>query len=232
MSTDETTPDAHGFWARNWLLAVLAVLMVGAIVAVTLQARSDGAVIDEQETRMAQIRSEIRTAQLEREEEVEADVLATLGLSTSRLAQDAPIIDRFVDTAFTWTSGVDYELARTDLQEQFGLSASDPFLTEFMPPSSYNEDASGERYYTIDVLGMNSSAGSMDISVVRAVADEYSYVVVAQMDLTSDDVLAGTNGTASSTAHRQVLLEMTLTGDGEITSVTGIPAEGEARSSG
>jgi hypothetical protein len=221
-----------GFVRRNgWVLAIAALLAVIATVFGMTWAGQQWA-LDRQKSAIDTLQERLKAAQLKNSERVSQDVLKSLGVSQGRLGEDAPIITSLVETAFTWDSGTAYEQARTKLKDTYGLSEKDAFLKDFMPPSRYNEDSTGKRYYYIDAEGLNSSVdGSPDIQVVKVVADDYTYLVLVDVGVTTDSVKQNGSRPGAVTADRRMLLFVTVDAAGDVSGFSGVPANGATRHS-
>ena len=231
------TGGQHGaagrsFLRRNALVLTMAAVLTAVIVASTLTWAAQTRAVEAQGTRISELEVQLQTTQRQKAEQVDEDVLQSLGISQSRIEADEPIIARFVETAFTWDSGLAYEEARVDLKDRYDLAEEDPFLTDFMPPSRFNEDSSGKRYYYIDSQGMNSAvSGDPDIEVVKVTADEYTYAVFVELAITSDAVTQNGSSSAEVTAERTMLLFVTVDADGGLHDISGVPASGSTRHS-
>lgn len=222
-----------GFARRNALVLVVAAVLVAVTAGTALIWGSQRGALGAQEQRISGLEERIQDAERARSEQIDQNMLESLGISQSRAAGDATIIDRLVTTAFTWDSGLAYESAREDLKERYALSEDEPFLTQFMPPSRFNEDDSGKRYYYIDTQGMNSSvSGEPDVEVVKVRADEYTYAVLVDVSVTSDAVTQNNANPARVTAQRTMLLFLTVDAEGNVSGLSGVPASGSTRHSG
>ncbi|UJW28867.1 hypothetical protein L3Q67_26895 [Saccharothrix sp. AJ9571] len=224
--------NQRGFIRRNSGVLVIAALLV--LVAAVAGTRSAGqrAALDGQESRISELEGELRTAHRARSEQIEGDLLHSVGVSRARLDGDARMIAALVETAFTWDSSAAYDQARAELKAKYGLSEDDVFFTEFMPPSRYNSDAGGQRYHYIDAQGLNSSAGDdLDIEVVRVSAGDYTYAVLADVAVTSDAIEQNNANPGRITAQRRMLLVVTVDAEGGVSGLSGVPASGSTRHS-
>ncbi|WP_030895981.1 hypothetical protein [Streptomyces sp. NRRL F-5053] len=208
---------------------LLAVLMV--VTGVSWVGQHEG--LERQQARIDALEGRLKTAQLKKSERANQDVLKATGASRSRLRSDASIIAGLVDAVFTWGSGEAYAQARTRLKRRYGLSERSKFLTRFMPPTHYNEDADGRRYYYIDTPGMNSAvSGDPEIEVVKVAAGDYTYAVLVDVEVTADSVKRNNANKGRYAADRTVLLFLTIDAQGEVSDLAGIPASGPTRHSG
>ncbi|MFB7917088.1 hypothetical protein [Streptomyces sp. NPDC056061] len=222
-----------GFVRRNaWILTLAAFLaLVATLAAITWSGQHTAT--KAQESRIGQLEGRLKTAQLKNSERVEQDTLEALGISQRRLDADSRIVTRLAETAFTWDSGAAYERARAQLKDRYALTEDDAFLREFMPPSRYNEDDTGKRYYYIDTAGLNSAVGDApDIEVVKVAAGDYAYAFLVDVAVTSDSVERNSASPEKVTAHRRMLLFVTVDAEGGVSGLSGIPASGSTRLSG
>ncbi|MFF8914179.1 hypothetical protein ACF08M_12845 [Streptomyces sp. NPDC015032] len=233
MTELTAAPARQGFFRRN--ARVLATAAVLAVVATVAGATWSGqqAALAEQQAKIQDAEGRLTGIQKKNAEQVNADLMAALGVSQNRLSTDGERIKSLLSTAFTWDSGQGYEAAREGLKSRFGLTEDDAFLKSFMPPSRFNEDSQGRRYYYIDTVGLNSSLGAdPDIEAVDAKAGVYTYAVLADVEATSDAVSQNKASKASVTAHRRALLFITVDAQGKVSDLSGVPASGETRHSG
>lgn len=232
--TDQTTTEKRSgaFLRRNlWLLLTASALMIAMISTSIIWSQRAGA-IETQESEIESLKTQISQIELAEAEQVDSDILEALGVSRGRLAKDARVINQLLDTALTWDSGLAFEAARDELKDRFGLTEEDPFLTEFMPPSRFNEDSEGNRYYYIDTTGVNSAVGDdPEIEVVSVMADKYRYAILADVRITADAVEQGGSAEVPST-HQAMLLFVTVDAEGNISDLAGAPASGSSRFSG
>ncbi|MFJ8018713.1 hypothetical protein [Streptomyces sp. NPDC096311] len=233
MTEQPAAPTRWGFFRRNLsALVTAAVLTVVATVAGVTWS-SQHAALAEQEAQINDVEEQVAGIQKKNAEQVNADVLAALGVSQNRLSTDGERIKSLLSMAFTWDSGQSYEAARESLKSRFGLAENETFLKSFMPSSRFNEDSQGRRYYYIDTVGLNSALGAdPDIEVVDVKAGVYTYAILADVEVTSDAVSQNKASKASVTAHRRALLFVTVDAQGKVSNLSGVPASGETRYSG
>ncbi|NEA20724.1 hypothetical protein [Streptomyces halstedii] len=230
MTEQSATPTRLGALRRN--LAVLATAVVLAVVATVAVATwsSQRAALAEQEAQINDVESHLASIQKKNAEQMDADVMEALGVSRNRLSTDGERIMSLLSVAFTWDSGQSYEAARESLKNRFGLTENETFLKSFMPPSRFNEDAHGRRYYYIDTVGLNSALGAdPGIEVVDVTAGVYTYAALADIEVTSDAASQNKASKASVTAHRRALLFVTVDAQGKVSNLSGTPASGETR---
>ncbi len=229
-----TTTGRHrtGVVRRN--AGVLAIAAVLAVIAAATTATWIGqqTTLESQETRIGALEGELRSAELALAERVATDVAQSLGISQSRLASDSLTLSGLVDTVFTWDSGIAYEQARTRLKDRYGLAEEDVFLSSFMPPSRYNEDDTGKRYYYIDAAHLNSAVdGDPDIAIIDVVADRYDYVVLVDVVLTADASPQDDAASGKATEAHSVLIHATVDAEGGVSRLSGVTGHGPTRHS-
>ncbi|MEU7156132.1 hypothetical protein AB0A98_06760 [Streptomyces chrestomyceticus] len=232
MTEQTAAPERRGFVRPNlWVLATAAVLsIVGTVAGVTWS--SQQAALAEQRAQISDVEEHLAVIQKRDVERVNAGMMAALGVSQNRLNTDGERIKSLLSMAFTWDSGQSYEAARERLKSRFGLTENETFLKSFMPPSRFNEDSQGRRYYYIDTIGLNSALGEApDIEVIDAKADVYTYAILADVEATFDAVSQNKASKASVTAHRRALLFVTVDAQGKVSDLSGVPASGETRHS-
>ncbi|MFE7117378.1 hypothetical protein ACFU99_18390 [Streptomyces sp. NPDC057654] len=233
MTGQTAAPMRRGFFRRNLSALVTAAVLTAVATVAGATWSSQHAALAGQEAQINDVEEHLAGVRKKNAEQVNADVMAALGVSQKRLGIDGERIESLLSTAFTWDSGKSYEAARESLKSRFGLTESETFLTSFMPPSRFNEDAQGRRYYYIDTVGLNSALGAdLDVEVVDAKVGVYTYAVLAGVEVTSDAVSQNKASKASVTAHRRTLLFVTVDAQGKISNLSGVPASGETRHSG
>jgi hypothetical protein len=223
--------DGEGFLRRNaWVLVIVAVLATMVTMAGMTWAGQRGT-ISGQEAQISGIERQLAGIRQRNDERIDRDVLEALAVSRGRLDTDRARIQSLLKVAFTWDSGLAYAAAREKLKERFGFTEGGPFLRNFMPPSRFNEDTDGKRYYYIDTAGLNSAlGGDPDIEVVDVRAGKYSYAVLVDVEVTFDAV--SRTGPGSVTADRRMLLFVTVDAEGRLSALSGVPSSGSSRHSG
>ncbi|MGW2984299.1 hypothetical protein [Streptomyces goshikiensis] len=232
MTEQSAAPTRQGPLRRN--LAALATAVAFAVVATVAGVTwsSQRAALAKQEAQINYVEGHLADIQKKNAAQVDADVMEAMGVSRNRLSTDGERIMSLLSMAFTWDSGQSYEAARESLKSRFGLTENETFLKSFMPPSRFNEDAQGRRYYYIDTVGLNSALGAdPGIEVVDVKAGVYTYAVLADVEVTSDAASQNKASKASVTAHRRALLFVTVDAQGKVSNLSGTPASGETRHS-
>jgi hypothetical protein len=224
------------FWRRNTPLLAAAAVVLAAATAITISWIGDARTTAAQSDRIDALEQRVRTAQTTKTRETDENTLEALGVTTSRVKTDTSAINQFLATSFSWTSGEEFQQARETLKRRYELTEFDDFLTHFLPPSRFNQDSTGEHYYWIDSVGLNSEVGDdVQVEVVRVQGTDYHYLVMADLEFSSDFTdTTGREGNATMqpVAHRRVLVYLTIDGAGDFHAVRGIPASGTTRHSG
>lgn len=221
----------RGVRLSTWLvlLLVLALLLAGVRYSLSQQGwGQERSVAQAEVTKLERARSQqkeqIRQARAQKAREV-------LGASPNRLSEDEQTITSLTRTIFTWDSAKSYDGARSTLKKRYGLSEEGSFLTGFMPPARFTEDAEGERYTYIDTVGVSSRPGGDPKVHLRHVSGtEYSYVVLLETKIGSKGVKV--NRGQAPTVSRPVVLEVTVDGAGEISDLSARMSTTGERSSG
>ncbi|MDO5865101.1 MULTISPECIES: hypothetical protein [Paenarthrobacter] len=230
--TDATAAAGPGFMRRNALVVGVAALLATAVTVTGLTWGSQRNALDGQQQTITGLQGHLASIEAAKSEQVEQDVMQSLGVSQGRIHDDTQVVDRLVKTAFTWDSGQAYEAVRRNLKERYDLSEDGQFLTQFMPPARFNEDASGKRYYYIDTQGLNSSVNAdMDLEVVKVTADQYTYAVQVEVAVTSDAVSQNKVAPDRVKSYRTVLVFLTVDAQGKVSGLSAIPSGGSTRHS-
>ncbi|MDX3274768.1 MULTISPECIES: hypothetical protein [Streptomyces] len=233
MTEQTAAPTRRGFFRRNLSVLVTAAVLTVVATAAGATWSSQHAARAEQEAQINDVEGHLAGIRKQNAEQVNADVMAALGVSQNRMSTDGERIKSLLSMAFTWDSGQSYDAARESLKSRFSLAENETFLKSFMPPSRFNEDSQGRRYYYIDTVGLNSALGAdPDIEVVDVKAGVYTYAILADVEVTSDAVTQNKSSKASVTAHRRALLFVTVDAQGKVSNLSGVPASGETRHSG
>ncbi|MFF1880298.1 hypothetical protein ACFVVC_02350 [Pseudarthrobacter sp. NPDC058196] len=231
-STDKGAEAGPGFVRRNALVVGVVALLVTTGTVTGLTWGSQRSALDAQQQTITGFQGQLTSVKTAKSDQVGQDVLQSLGVSESRIHDDAQIVDRLAKTAFTWGSGQAYEAARQELKERYHLSEDEQFLKQFMPPARFNEDASGKRYYYIDTQGLNSALNAdTDLEVMKVTADEYTYAAQVEIAVTSDAVSQNKVAPDRVKSYRTVLIYLTVNAQGKVSGLSAIPAGGLTRHS-
>lgn len=208
---------ALGFGA----LVGIAAISVGGFA----NAAADRSRLEEQQLQIQELEQELRTRTAVSDGRVDDEVASSLGIDRPRLAPDSEILAALMEQALTWDSGESYEQARTALIAAYDLTEGEPFLTDFMPPSRFNEDADGNRFYYLDTIGANSALhGEVEVELISVMADKYRYLAWCDIAVTSDAVDAGDSDAALVSELRRMMLMATIDAEGAVLDLEGVSA--------
>lgn len=205
------------------IFGLLGVVLIGwLIVASVLGARLETAQADRDEAQRA-VDEHVSVIEVAEDEQIEA----ATGASQSRMEDDEVIITPLVSTMGTWDSGASYSDARAEIIEDLGLSEDDPFVQDFMPPAAVNIDSEGNKYYYLDTVGVASEVSGQRIQLQKVEASVYTYTVLVDTAVSSEAVVSDTAG--DETVDSQMMLEISIDGDGNVTDIKGAAAGAQPR---
>ncbi len=211
----------------GWPLITTGVWVVAVVIAsATVVTWHDAyARITDAEAQLARLQAEADSVPPPFEPWNGADPITTVvGVSGERMAADTQLLSEIMTLAITWDSAEDYEAAREKLVTDYGVSQDSQFLTTYMAPALYNEDADGRRYHTIDALGVVwVVSGGVDVSVVEASYAAVTYVTIADAEASSRS-----QRVTGSMDYRTIMIA-TVTADGRITDISAYTADGVTR---
>jgi len=225
MSTHNSTSKGAGAWlGRNILLLMaLAALVATAVVyAATVGPHRD--TLASQEARIAELEAQVAQAHDDAEAAEQEAVRQVTGLDMSRATADGETAERLMRSAATWTTGAQYIEARQELLDAWDLAPDSQFMTVFMPgeaQGAYRTDPSGEVHFAFP--GANSQLASFEQTLVSATGDEWSYLAVVEIRVTSP---------ASGSVTRPIAVSYTTGPDGAVSSIEAYPANKEPVASG
>lgn len=167
----------------------------------------------ERSAEIAELESELTAAEQELVNQTDAVYDSLLGTDADRMGQDRMIISDFLETALVWDDYESYMAGRTEIIEDFGLDEDSQFLTSYLPPAPYSEDAEGN-VYTSYMDERNSDLGDFSTQVLSVTQTDYRYMVSATaLSWASDD--------SNTSAPADSMIFLTVSGTGEITDVQG-----------
>lgn len=222
-------------WSRlRWVIVLAGAVAVAGVVVGATQAAQAGET-RAQRAEISSMEAQLNMAQSTQSETIESAVQEGLGVSPGRVSADTAVITEFATLSFEWDSGESYEEAREHLKSEFGLTETDDYLVTFLPPSRYNQDAEGKRYYYLDAVGLNTTlGGDVEVAVVSVDGTKYRYAVFVDTVVTADGPVATDERgepRPQPEATRRVMLMMTVDADGTISEISGIPPSGSTRAS-
>lgn len=211
--------------SRLTTLALAAILVAVLVWLVTTNVISRGEQ-DERARRIDTLSTQVDQLQASTTKARNEQVSTALGVTPSRVLKDTATLTTLTDITLTWDSGATYTSARETLTRRFKVKADGEFLTGFMPPARFNTDRLGTRHDYIDTVGINSAVeADPKVKVVGVRGSNYSYAVIADVVFTSDAVRQGEKRISST---RTVLLEASVDADGQVTTLRGHMASGDA----
>lgn len=230
--THEASDRGHVLSRRLLLLgagAVVATVTIGGVASM----RGAQAEVTAQERQITTLEQKLREDQALSSSRITTETSESLGVDRERIAGDSTLVTDLFTTAFTWSSGEDYEAMRESLKETYGLREEDPFLHDFLQPSRFNEDDEGTRYYYLDTAGVNSSAngGSVQVRVVSNSGGTYRYAVTGEVAVSSDAITGGDTAKGGTTETRRMMLLVSVDADGGVHDLEGASAGGLTRRS-
>lgn len=232
MSEQHEKKKAAGFLRRNGWTLVLAALLGIAVAVTGWQHSHQEADLDAQEAQISQLSGQVQDAQAVSADAAQQVTQDSWGIDPARVSGDSGTLTDLVSTIFTWSSAADYDQARTDLADDYGLDPKSDFLTTVMPAAVYSEDSAGTKYYYLDTMGANSAVGyPPQVQVEKVSADKYTYLVLVDVATTNDAVDQNDSGSASVTEHRSALLTATIDATGAVSGLDVAMADGATRSS-
>ncbi|MFC4048392.1 hypothetical protein ACFOY4_01740 [Actinomadura syzygii] len=214
-------------------MVLAAAVLAGGLLAWTHQA-AHGRSLAEQGAEITKLKDELARQRRAKAKAVDDNASTALGVTATRLEDDAAIITSLLATAFTWDSGETYENARESLENRYGLTDDEEFLQDFISPALYTDDGEGNKHYLFDKRGLRAAfAGAPEIAVVKVTGTKYRYAVMADIAFRAKEQATNGPGEEATEASvtRRVLLWITVDGEGAVSDLSGIPATGTTRTS-
>lgn len=225
------TTSRQGFFLRNIRVLMVAGLTAAVALGTMLSVGNNQRDLAEQTVQINALEERLSNAEARNAEADEANTYEALGITETRLVADQTVIENTLLTAFSWDDARSYEQARELLVTQHGLDPDGDFLTDFMPPAASSQRG-GQTVYYIDEVGVVFSLGEeMSADVVRVSGTDYAYLVIAEVEVSTNKVTPGTDG-SRPTRTQQMLLRLTVDGEGEISDISGVQADDGTRSAG
>lgn len=101
--------------------------------------------------------------------------------------KDDAVATSLLSDATTWNTFKEYTAGRDKMQSVYGMKATDPFLTTFMPPPVEVADKSGKKYNQIDALNLNMRFVSVSTHVAQINDGAYGYFGLLAVQTASAD---------------------------------------------
>lgn len=203
----------RAFFYRNVLVILLAGLFGVAAVTYGVVTINQQLELDAQAQEIADLEAQMRAQVSGAKSDQQAVVDNALGTSAERVAEDTEAITEFLGLVTSWGSGKEYTEARESVMRRYGLDPRSQFMSTYFQEPVFNTDSSGNRYYVVDVEGLNSSLSSVDVKVLGVEGTKYRYMVLADISSSSND------GKASAT--RTSVIYLTVDGEQAVTEVSG-----------
>ena len=143
-------------------------------------------------------------------------VQAVTGLDKNRVDKDDKLMADLFEHIFTWDSYEGYCAIRNELIEEYDISASSSFMSQFMPAILDTTDSTGKHFNRIDVFGLNMSFENMESYCTYIKGDEYSYA--AFVKISSADNMG-------NTGYNTFMVTYTTDIDGNITGLDAFAAD-------
>lgn len=203
----------RAYFHRNALLLILAGLFAFTGISYGVMTEQHRAEIAAQDEEIADLEAQMHASLENAEAERQSVVDDVLGISEKRVAADTEVINEFVKKVASWSSGTEYTEARESVMRRYNLGEDSQFMTDYFQEPVYNTDSSGQRFYLVDAEGLNSHPGSIEVKALGVMGTEYRYMVLANINSSSND------GKAS--AARTSVIYLTLDSEGVMSDVSG-----------
>lgn len=209
----------------QWGIMIVGFIIMAASIAVGSINRS-GATAD-----LATLQDEVSSLSnnlaLKRQEDqkVRNEVIyRTTGIHPETVLKDTTLFRDFVEPAFTWSSGEEYDVMRDEYIKQLGQDS--PFVSVYLAENLKVDD-----HNYIDVNNLKSTMSSVDIYplVERDGTMEYMGVVDYYLYNEADDLVG--QG-AQSTTTSKAIVKFTVNGEGDGRTVSNIRADAGFASNG
>jgi hypothetical protein len=204
------------FFYRNALMLILAAVFVASGTAYVVTVTGHQTESASQLQQIAELDAQMQTKLAAAKAKQQSVVDDALGINARRVTADTTAIREFVKTVATWKSGEEYAAARESVMRRYKLAEDSQFMKVYFQEPVSNRDSSGKTFYAVDVDGLNSSLGTVDVKVLGVSGTAYRYMVLADIASSSND------GKAS--ASRTSVIYLTLDSEGVMSEVSGYAA--------
>ena len=192
---------------------LLAALFAMAAVTYGASTTSQQQELDAQMEEIADLEAQMRTQVSGAKAEQQSVVDNALGTNAARIEDDTETITEFLGLVTSWGSGEEYTAARESVMRRYGLDPRSQFMSTYFQEPVFNTDSSGNKFYVVDVEGLNSSLSSVDVKVLGVEGTKYRYMVLADIASSSND--------GKATATRTSVIYLTVDGEQAVTEVSG-----------
>lgn len=196
------------------------VLGIGFIIMVSMAFYSSTQNTDARETlaglqsEATQLRNELNLKR-EAEQVVRNEVIyETTGINPETVRKDKPLVSEYIDPAFTWTNGEDYNEAREHYSTLLGSNTE--FVETYLAP---NLEVDGHNY--IDLHGLKSRLVDLELYPLNSSGSSMDYLVVVEYFMYKDDADTVSQGRLQTS---KALINLTVTGEGDDRNVVSIEA--------
>ncbi len=155
---------------KQWMFGILAfAIMIIGVSTMLIQKNSANQANAEAQDNVYSLQNQIKTVQFENNAKENHLIYKQTGLSPDQVDKDQTLAQSFFQPAFEWTSGKEYDKARTDFQSSLGQN--NKFVTEYM-----RENTKVDNYNKIDSNHLKSKFSSIDVYPTTSTSDGYNYI--------------------------------------------------------
>lgn len=179
---------------KAWIIFVVVfTITVGLGIYVFTTVSNNTAMLDADNLRISQLKSDIDSVDANKQSEQNSVVSETTGVSADRVYNDTQKISDLLKVACTWSSFSAYNAAREMLISDYGVSESSVFLSEFMPEVTEYTNNKGEIVNDIDLNNMNMFFSNISPHLVSVDlnADVYDYFAIVTVGSKVDQDVSG-----------------------------------------
>lgn len=170
---------------KKFIPAIFAGILLLAAIGYSLVSES-GYVsqLSDQQDQILELNSQISIKEAAVSSKQTQAIENSAGLSTSRVQADIAVLTDFFETVFSWENAEEYNVARSEAMETYGLTEDDEFMRTFLVPDVTAETDEG-RMSNIDTQGLNSRWESNHVVCTGFSGNTYQYMV--EVTYTSHD---------------------------------------------
>lgn len=200
---------------RQWLILGFGfVVMVGMIVYSVSMNREKTESIERLESEVVSLRNDIKLRR-QSDKEVENDVIyQTTGINPTTVASDKSLVAEFLEPAFTWVNGEEYDKAREQYIEKLGDKSQ--FITIYL---AENKKLEGHNY--IDLKELKSNFVNVELYALDEHETTMEYFAVVDYFMYKDKKDLSQQ---ASLQKSKALLSLTVSGEGDSRNVASLDA--------
>lgn len=206
------TNTVQGFFARNILVIICALMAVAAIISASISVETADENVAESKAELEQVRQEATELEQEADENTVAVVKEVSGVDLERKSADDKVASELMGLATSWSTGKEYNENRASIIRRFKLDEGSAFMKTFMPDQRCRTTTDGTEICMIDADGLSSDFVKLTSSVIKVKGSNYTYFGVATISTPSSD------GSVSISTQNPVIY--TVDGQGTITEIT------------